>query len=98
MKRTLHRLIHRFAKNPLLNLFAGLILLLSGLIECLASLVEGWYDFPIGSHHGIAVFGLLQMVKALPDVVESFKLIEEGEATFGSRLTEPGAPAAAAVR
>ncbi|MEX2185195.1 MAG: hypothetical protein WD875_00305 [Pirellulales bacterium] len=71
--------LHRIAHHPALNLLAGLILLVTGLLEVLATTVEGLFDFPLGAHHGIVVFGFLQMIKALPDVMKGVKFVDDGE-------------------
>lgn len=71
--------LHRVAHHPVLNLLAGMILLLTGVLEALATIVEGLFDFPLGMHHGVIVFGFLQMIKALPDVLKGVKFVDDGE-------------------
>ena len=85
MKWRFSRALRWVAENPFLNLFSGLILVVAGLLECIATLVDGWYELPIGSHHGLVLFGLLQMVKALPDTMKGLGFIEVSEA----KLTAP---------
>ena len=58
------RLIARIAHHPYLNLFSGLILLITASHEILRT-VEGG----IGTHHGVAVFGAVQLLKSLPDLM-----------------------------
>lgn len=79
--------LHRVAHHPGLNLLAGLILLLTGLLEALATMVEGMFDFPVGAHHGIVVFGFLQMIKAIPDVMKGIKFVDDGEAVIAPAST-----------
>jgi hypothetical protein len=79
MKRTILRLVHRVANDPRLNLWAGLILLATGLLESIALIMEDVLEMPIGAHHGIAFFGFLQVIKALPDTMKGLKFVEESE-------------------
>jgi hypothetical protein len=79
MKRSILRLVHRVADDPRLNLCAGLILLATGLLESVALIMEDVLEMPIGAHHGIALFGFLQVIKALPDTMKGLKFVEEGE-------------------
>ena len=58
------RLITRIAHHPYLNLFSGLILLITASHEILLSLDEG-----ISTHHGVAVFGAVQIIKTLPELL-----------------------------
>ncbi|MDX1929750.1 MAG: hypothetical protein SFV81_24705 [Pirellulaceae bacterium] len=83
MKRNWLAILHKFAQSPLLNFLSGLILLVTGMLECVATLVESWYRIPIGAHHGIAIFGFLQMIRALPDTMKGLGFIEAGEAQAG---------------
>ena len=66
----------------MLNLCSGFILLLSGALEGLASIAEGVFDVPFRLHHGIALFGFIEMIKALPDVMKGLKFIDDGEKTL----------------
>jgi hypothetical protein len=100
MKRNWLPALHRVAQSPLLNFFSGLILLVTGMLECVATLVEGWYEIPIGSHHGIAIFGFLQMIRALPDAMKGLGFIEAGElqAADSQRMDGQAAPAPTALQ
>ncbi len=60
------RLITRIAHHPYLNLFSGLVLLITASHEILLSLHEGK---GIASHHGIAVLGVVQIIKSLPELM-----------------------------
>jgi hypothetical protein len=71
--------VHRLANNPLLNLASGLILLLCGALESLAIVCEGVLEIPIGAHHGIIFFGLVQMLKALPDTMKALRFVDDGD-------------------
>jgi hypothetical protein len=86
---TLGRLC-RTAESPTLNLLAGAILLVTGLLESFATMFEGLFGFQIGAHHGIAIFGFLQLLKAFPDTFKGLKLVEEGEKSL-ARTASVGA-------
>ena len=58
------QLITRIAHHPYLNLFSGLVLLITASHEILLSLDEG-----IGTHHGVAIFGAVQLIKSLPELM-----------------------------
>jgi hypothetical protein len=79
MNRAILRFVHRVADDPRLNLCSGIILLLTGLLETAALVVEDALGMPIGAHHGVALFGFLQVIKALPDTMRGLKFVEEGE-------------------
>lgn len=68
------RLITRIAQHPYLNLFSGLILLITASHEIRVSLDEG-----IGSHHGMALFGLAHIIKTLPELMHG----ADGIAKYG---------------
>jgi hypothetical protein len=89
-RRTTVNAMHRIAHHPVLNLLAGMILLLTGVLEALAMIVEGMFDFPISSHHGVMVFGFLHMIKALPDVLKGVKFVDDGEQELSAFATVPG--------
>jgi hypothetical protein len=89
--QTLHSL-HRIAHHPILNLLAGFILLLTGVLEALAMVVEGMFDFPLATHHGVMVFGFLHMIKALPDVLKGIKFVDDGEEGLGAYRPAAGSP------
>jgi hypothetical protein len=75
-KRSLFRLV---AENPLLNITVGFILMATSLLECLEPLFGSEFQFPFGAHHGAALFGLVQFMKCLPDLVKGLQFIEHGE-------------------
>jgi hypothetical protein len=63
------RALSRFLENPWTNIVVALILIgTSG--------IEVWEDFAhdtdagLGAHHGILVFGVVSLLKAVPDAVE----------------------------
>jgi hypothetical protein len=81
MKRFLEKL-KAVVKHPATQLIAGLILLISGGSEIVFDFVNAEHSFRLGAHHGVALFGLIQMLGSLPDLVEgldrSFRAVEKG--------------------
>ena len=80
MKRFLQWL-RAFVKHPVTQLVTGLILLISGGTEVVLDFVSAEHSFRLGVHHGVAVFGLIQILGSLPDIVggleQSIKVIEK---------------------
>lgn len=68
--------LRRFAENPRVNFLSGLVLLITAGNEVYDSLVG---DFHLGAHHGVALFGLLQMLKYLPEVVHGAEQVSRIE-------------------
>ena len=58
--------LKKIAENPWLNLASGLILFFTSANE----IVRTFGDGHIGAHHGAAVFGLFQVIRCLPDILE----------------------------
>lgn len=78
--------IHRVAGSNYLNFSSGLILLLCGLLESFAAITEELFGLPIGAHHGIAFFGAIQMLKALPDFMKGVRFIDDGDKELITKL------------
>jgi len=57
--------IHRFATNPWVTVCCGIIIVATSGTEIIRTI-----DNPqIGAHHGIAIFGILQILQTLPDLI-----------------------------
>lgn len=69
MKSALKRLKH-FAQHPATQLITGIVLLVSGLAEVIYDLMSAEHSLRLGVHHGVALFGLIQVVGSLPDLIE----------------------------
>jgi hypothetical protein len=66
--------IHRLARNPYLNLLAGLVLLGTSGWEVFETLDEP----SVGAHHGVLVFAIIQLVKIFPELFEGVKSVHKG--------------------
>ena len=62
--------VRHFVEHPLTRLSVGLILFGSGFAEAYHSLSEDLFNFRVGAHHGIMLFGLFNMIASLPDIIE----------------------------
>lgn len=71
--------LKRVADHPFMNITAGAFLVGTGLFEGAASIYEELADVPIGGHHGMAVFGIIHILRTLPDLLEAMHFVEEGE-------------------
>ncbi len=63
-----HRTIKRWVESAILSLIVGLVMLGTGLAEAWATLGADIASMKLGGHHGVAVFGLFSVVKALPSL------------------------------
>lgn len=70
-------MLKKITQSPFLNLFSGLILLVTAGYETW----ESFDDFSVGVHHGILVFSLIQIVKSIPEIMHGLKEIEEAAAS-----------------
>ncbi len=72
LHRHLVRLRH-FVRNPLTQLVVGLILVGSGIAEVVYDLANTDKTWQIGVHHGVIVFGLLQVLQNIPPMVDGIE-------------------------
>jgi len=67
-------ILRKVTESPIVNLVAGFILIAT-------SGYEIWLSFgetQVGAHHGVAVYGMLQVVKTLPHMLHGMEELEEG--------------------
>lgn len=69
MKRYLRNL-KAFAEHPATQLVTGLILLISGGSEVVSEFRDAETSFRLGAHHGIALYGLIQVAGSVPNLVD----------------------------
>jgi len=68
-------LLKKFTENAYVNLIAGLILLATSGKEIIETLDEG----RIGTHHGVAIFALLNLLKVFPEIVHGTEQVTKIE-------------------
>jgi hypothetical protein len=59
-----------FVKHPATQLVTGLVLLISGGWEIVLDFMSAEHSLRLGVHHGVALFGLIQILGSLPELVE----------------------------
>lgn len=60
-------------ENPWVNLVSGLILIITAGSEIVKTLDEGG----LGAHHGVAVFGLVQVIQCLPHILHGTEQVSK---------------------
>lgn len=68
------RSMKNIVDNPYLNIIVGLLFLYSGFQEAVDHYKEA-EEIKIGAHHGVILFSMLYILKALPDVVEGLERV-----------------------
>lgn len=61
-------------ESPWLNLASGLILLITSGYEAWNSIG----NLSLHAYHGVAAFGLIQTIKAIPELLHGLKEVQEG--------------------
>jgi len=69
MRKPLQRL-KAFVKHPATQLATGLVLIISGMAEAIYDFTSAEHSFRLGVHHGVLVFGLVQVLGSLPELIE----------------------------
>lgn len=62
-----------FVQNPLTQLASGLILMGTGMAEVVEDLASTARTWRVGAHHGVIIFGLLQVLQNIPPVVDGLE-------------------------
>ncbi len=73
------RRIARFVHNPWVDFVLGSLLVVTGFAEVGGSLIYDLSHFNLRIHHGVMLFGIVTMVKALIDLFAGFQLYDEAE-------------------
>jgi hypothetical protein len=64
------RAIRNFVEHPVTNLSVGLLLFSSGVVEAYGSLYTDFTQMNIGAHHGMMLFGVMNVLASIPDIIE----------------------------
>lgn len=79
MKPSLQRL-KTAVEHPFTKLATGMILLGSGLATAYSDIANAEHSAQFGVHHGVLLFGLVQVLGSLPDLIDGLgKTIEVAE-------------------
>lgn len=78
----------RFFKGPVVHLVTSLALTGTGLFEIAEMVAESAHE--VGTAHGLAIFGLAQVFKAVSEIAEGFQssgeLLREQQARKGEQI------------
>ena len=69
--------LRRIVTNPFANIFVGLVLLITSLMEAWETLFDDIGEMNLGAHHGIMIFAVFQILKALPDLMDALHFIHK---------------------
>ena len=62
--------IRRWVDHPVTKLSMGLILFVTGFLEVYQDFSRDLSEIQLGAHHGIMVFGFVNIVTSIPDIIE----------------------------
>jgi hypothetical protein len=82
------RKVKRFVGDPRVQLTTGLILIATGVLEIFESAFVEMFGWSVGVHHGVMVFGTVQVLYALTEILEGFENIEIAELSEEVELME----------
>ncbi|MCP4076209.1 MAG: hypothetical protein GY744_08490 [Gammaproteobacteria bacterium] len=68
-------MLKRIAESAYLNLASGIILVVTAGYE----VVDLFGEAGIGVHHGVTIFGVVQIIKSIPEFTHGMKELNEGE-------------------
>ena len=60
-------------ESAYLNLFTGIVLLATSSSDIIATI----HETDLHTHHGVALFGLIQIIKSLPDILHSLEFMQK---------------------
>lgn len=68
--------LRRIVENPYLNLFVGILFLLSGLSEAWETLRDDIFNLHFRGSHGIIIFSIMHVMKTIPDFFEGLEYVQ----------------------
>ena len=66
-------MLKKITQSQYLNLISGVILLITSGYE----IFETFNEPSLGAHHGILIFGIIQIVRTIPEILHGFKELED---------------------
>ncbi len=75
--------IRRVADNPWLRVLVALILVATGVSETLTELEADVADMALRAHHGVLLYGVVDLLRTLPDLFEGIAGIAEVREVVG---------------
>jgi len=92
LKRTRFKWLERtkrFVRHPLTQLIVAIILIVTSLIEASETFVQDFYNARLRAAHGLMLVGIVQVLAAIPDLVEGLERYLESAKEHG---VEPSSP------
>ena len=77
-------MLRRITQSPYLNLLSGLILLTTSGYEVFLTIDET----ALGVRHGILIFSIIQVVKAIPEIMHGLSEVQEAEDYANERASD----------
>jgi hypothetical protein len=74
---TAFRKVLRLAHNRWVNLITGIVLLVTALFELSVTAIEDALGFTIEVHHGVLIYAIVQVVRALHGTAEGVEGLEK---------------------
>lgn len=82
--------IKRFVKHPFTKLSVGMILVVTSGLEIAEDLLDEIPGMNLGGHHGLMLFGLVNAVSSIPELVEGLE--HAAESTEVVEIADNDAP------
>lgn len=79
MLKNLSIKIKKFIDNPKTSLVMGIILLITGVLESMETVLEEMMGLEIGIHHGIIIFAFARILDAIAHLYEGIEDINNYE-------------------
>lgn len=75
-------MLKNITTSPYLILLSAAILLVTSGYETIHTLDE----FTLGTHHGILVFSIIQIIRVIPEIMHGLQEIEEADELMNKRI------------
>lgn len=71
------KILKWITENPWINLLVSLILIVTSSRDVWTDLQGDFTAMRVGSHHGVFVLGLFQILKTIPDIIGKLREVQE---------------------
>ncbi len=71
--------LRRITDSPIFNIPAALGLILASIGEVRESFSSEWEQIKVGVHHGVFLYGVLSLIKGIPDLGEAMTRVSEAK-------------------
>ncbi len=77
--RKAQSMLKKITESPYLNLLSGLVLLITAGYET----IDTFGEESMGTQHGVFLFGIIQIIKVIPELMHGLKEVEEAKELKG---------------